>query len=94
MILRMSRVSTMDATGARVLGDAIRHLERRGIVVLLSGVSVEHEDLLSALGAAADLRRQGRLFAETPAAIEHAREIVHRRDETPPRVGAAALSGA
>ena len=94
VILRMSRVSTMDATGASVLGDAIRHLERRGIVVLLSGVSTEHEDVLSALGIADDLRRQGRLFAETPAAIEHARQIVHRRGDTSPRVGAAAVSSA
>ena len=94
VILRMARVSTMDATGARVLGDAIRHLERRGIVVLLSGVSAAHEDVLSALGVADDLRRRGRLFAETPAAIEYARQIVHRRDDAPPRVRAAAISSA
>ena len=94
VILRMSRVSTMDATGARVLGDAIRHLERRGIVVLLSGVSAGHEDVLSALGVADDLRRRGRLFAETPAAIEHARELVHRGEEAPPRVRPELRSGA
>ena len=79
VILRMSRVSTMDATGARVLGDAIQHLERRGIVVLLSGVSPEQEGVLEALGVAGDLHRGNRLFAETPAAIEHARELVHSR---------------
>ena len=84
VILRMSRVSTMDATGAGVLGDAIRHLERRGIVVLLSGLTVEHEDVLAALGVADGLRRDDRLFAGTPAAIERAREIVHRRDGPPP----------
>ena len=39
VILRMSRVTTMDATGAHVLGDAITRLEHRGIIVLLSGIA-------------------------------------------------------
>lgn len=94
VILRMARVSTIDATGARVLGDAITQLERRGIVVLLSGVASDHEDVLATLGVADDLRRQGRLFAATPAAIEYAREIVHARGGAPPRVGAAAALSA
>jgi SulP family sulfate permease len=94
VILRMARVSTIDATGARVLGDAITQLERRGIVVLLSGVASDHEDVLDALGVADELRRLGRLFATTPEAIERAREIVHARGGTTPRVGAPAVSRA
>ena len=92
VILRMARVSTIDATGARVLGDAIAHLERRGIVVLLSGVASDQQDVLAALGVADDLRRDGRLFATTPQAIERAREIVHARDGTAARVGAPAVA--
>ena len=38
VVLRMSRVSSIDATGAQVLDDAIRRLERRGTLVLLSGL--------------------------------------------------------
>ena len=38
VILRMSRVTTIDATGASVLADTIGRLEGRGITVLLSGV--------------------------------------------------------
>ena len=38
VILRLSRVSSIDATGAAVLRDTITRLERRGIAVLLSGV--------------------------------------------------------
>ncbi len=38
VILRMSRVTAVDATGARVLGDTITRLERRGIIVMLSGI--------------------------------------------------------
>lgn len=77
VILRMSRVTTLDATGANVIGDAITHLEKRGIVVLLSGLATKHDDVLAALGIAEHLRRDGLLFDDTPAAIAHARRLVH-----------------
>ena len=76
VILRMSRISTMDATGARVLGDAIARLEHRGITVLLSGIAAGHDEFLASLGVVADLRRAGRIFAGTPAAIAHARRVL------------------
>lgn len=75
VILRMARVSTLDATGATVLGDAIERLERRGIVVLLSGISREHDEVLASLGAAEHLKLNGRVFADTPSAISYARRI-------------------
>ncbi|TNH25474.1 SulP family inorganic anion transporter [Micromonospora orduensis] len=73
VILRMSRVTTMDATGAHVLGDAIRRLRGRGITVLLSGITPAHDQVLATLGVADDLRREGLVFTDTPAAIRHAR---------------------
>ncbi|MGC5306845.1 SulP family inorganic anion transporter [Micromonospora zamorensis] len=73
VILRMSRVTTMDATGAHVLGDAIRRLRGRGITVLLSGITPAHDRVLATLGVADDLRREGLVFPDTPAAIRHAR---------------------
>ncbi|MBB2910306.1 SulP family sulfate permease [Streptosporangium becharense] len=76
VILRMSRVSTLDATGAQVLGDAITRLERRGIVVLLSGVRPRHDQVLVTLGVAGHLRRDGLIFPDTPAAIAHARRLL------------------
>lgn len=77
VILRLSRVSTLDATGARVLGDAIARLERRGITVLVSGIRAHHDPVLSAVGAIEHLRAAGRVFADTPAAISYARGLVH-----------------
>lgn len=76
VILRMSRVSTIDATGAHVLDDAIAKLERRGIVVMLSGVAPTHHSLLEGLGVAEELRRAGLIFPDTPAAIAHARTFL------------------
>ncbi|MDQ2622907.1 MAG: SulP family inorganic anion transporter, partial [Actinomycetota bacterium] len=75
VILRMGRVSTMDATGAQLLGDVITRMERRGIVVLLSGVSDEQDEVLAALGAVDHLRENGRIFAETLEAIRFARKV-------------------
>jgi len=77
VILRMSRVSTLDATGARVLGDAITQLERRGIRVLISGMHARHDGVLAAFGVAEALRLDGRVFAHTPDAIEYARRFVN-----------------
>lgn len=76
VILRLSRVSSLDATGARVLGDAINRLERRGIVVLLSGIRAHHGPILTAVGVAEHLRAAGLVFPDTPAAIAHARGLV------------------
>ncbi|MFI7550180.1 SulP family inorganic anion transporter [Micromonospora sediminimaris] len=75
VILRMSRVSTIDATGAHVLGDAIRRLQGRGITVLLSGIVPGHDQVLDALGVADQLRRDGLVFPDTPAAIAYARNL-------------------
>lgn len=80
VILRMSRITTMDATGAQVLGDAITRLEHRGITVMLSGITAGHDDVLTSLGVADTLRLQGLIFPGTPAAIAHARQLLETLD--------------
>ncbi|MDO3700764.1 SulP family inorganic anion transporter [Micromonospora sp. C28SCA-DRY-2] len=80
VILRMSRVSTIDATGAQVLGDAILRLQGRGITVLLSGIAPGHDQVLAALGVADQLRRDGLVFPDTPSAIRHARSVALAAD--------------
>lgn len=77
VILRMSRISTLDATGAGVIGDAITRLEQQGIAVLISGIKPGHDQILAALGVADHLRRDGLIFTDTPAAITHARTLLH-----------------
>jgi SulP family sulfate permease len=74
VILRMSRMASLDATGAAVLRDTVRALEHRGITVLLSGVRDEHLATLRALGVLDSLADQRHLFTSTPAAIDHARK--------------------
>ena len=79
VILRMSRVTTLDATGARVLDDTITRLERRGITVLLSGLAPAHEAVLTSLGVGGPLRAAGHILPDTPSAIHAARQLLAAR---------------
>lgn len=83
VVLRMSRVTTLDATGASVLADTITRLERRGVTVLLSGVRPRHEQVLRHLGVHDGLAHERHLFATTPEAIAHARIHAARVEHTP-----------
>ena len=73
VILRMSRVTTLDATGALVLKDAVQKLNRRGIVVMTSGIRPGQRQALDSVGALDLLRSEGREYATTPEAIRGAR---------------------
>ncbi|GAA3046072.1 SulP family inorganic anion transporter [Streptomyces roseofulvus] len=77
VILRMSRVTTVDATGALVLKDVVQKLHRRGIAVLASGIRPGQRQALDSVGALDLLRLDGREFATTPEAIAAARAHLH-----------------
>lgn len=83
VILRMSRVTTLDASGALVLGDAIQRLQRRGITVYISGIRDGHHQPLHALGVIAHLDQAGHVFATTPQAIAAARDRLQRTGVLP-----------
>ncbi|QBJ95094.1 SulP family inorganic anion transporter [Rhodococcus sp. ABRD24] len=77
VILRMSRVTALDATGAIVLKDAITKLEHRHITVLISGIKPEHLRPLEALGVFTTADSEERhVFDTTPRAISYARMLV------------------
>ncbi|MFF6999253.1 SulP family inorganic anion transporter [Streptomyces sp. NPDC008313] len=73
VILRMSRVTTIDATGALVLKDVVEKLNRRGIVVMASGIRAGQRQVLDSVGALELLCLEGREYATTPEAIQGAR---------------------
>ena len=73
VILRMSRVTTIDATGALVLKDVVEKLNRRGIGVMTSGIRPGQRQVLDSVGALELLRLEGREYATTPEAIQGAR---------------------
>ncbi|RSD11816.1 SulP family inorganic anion transporter [Amycolatopsis eburnea] len=78
VILRLSRLHLLDATGAKALGDAIEELEARGVTVLLKGIQDQHQHLLATTGALAKLRHGNHLFASFDDAAAHARSHVQR----------------
>ena len=77
-ILRMSHVTTLDATGAAVLADTVRSLESRGVTVLLSGLPQRFVPRLAATGIQQHLTGLNHVFEHTPDAIAHARRHVAR----------------
>jgi SulP family sulfate permease len=77
VILRMSAVSAIDASGALILKDAIEKLQHRGITVLLSGIRPGHNRPLAALDVITQLHAAGRVFASTPDAIHAAQAHLH-----------------
>jgi SulP family sulfate permease len=73
VILRLPDLQVLDATGAQALGEIAADLEHRGITVLLKGPRPEHERVLRAVGALAQLASEHHIFTELDDAIAHAR---------------------
>ncbi len=73
MILRLSQMQSLDATGAQALGEIVEELESRGITVLLKGVRPHHRRILEAVGTLDRLAHQHHLFDNLDAAVVHAR---------------------
>jgi SulP family sulfate permease len=78
VILRMSQLELVDATGAHVLSEIVQRLEARRVTVLIKGVREGHTELFRTVGVLDALRDQRHLFDDLPAAIAHARSHVAR----------------
>lgn len=78
VIIRLSQLQLIDATGAHTLTDLVQSLERRGITVLIKGIQPEHLQLLERLGVVDSLRHPHHLFDELAPAVDHARSHIGR----------------
>ena len=78
VVLRLSQVHQIDATGAHTLAELVTALERRGVTVLIKGVRAPHLRVLERLGAIDSLRHPNHLFDELDEAVTHARSHVSR----------------
>ena len=83
VILRLARLERVDASGAQVLAEIVRGLERRGVTVLIKGVQTVHEPLFRRVGVLAALRHHKHLFVDFDSALEHARSHAERAREAP-----------
>ena len=78
VVIRMSELQFLDATGARVLVDIVEQLEKQGISVLIKGVQPGHIDLVRRVGVLAKLRHENHLFDNLDDAVAHARSHIAR----------------
>lgn len=78
VILRMSQIQYLDATGAQALTELVAHLERRGITVLIKGIRDTQLRLADRVGVLGSLRTREHLFEDLAAAIEHGRSHIRR----------------
>ena len=78
VIIRMSELQFLDATGARVLVDIVDQLEKQGITALIKGVQPGHIDLVRRVGVLGKLRHENHLFDNLDAAVAHARSHIAR----------------
>ncbi len=84
VILRMSQLQVLDATGAQVVTELITGLERRGVTVLVKGVQTRHMRLVERVGVVRSLRHRNHLFDELAPAVAHARDHLRRADSQGP----------
>ncbi|MCT7371840.1 SulP family inorganic anion transporter [Mycolicibacterium llatzerense] len=73
VIIRLSQLGMLDATGAHTLTQIVEDLESRGITVIIKGVRPEHRDLLAGVGIIDSLRHENHLIETLDDAIAHAR---------------------
>lgn len=73
VIIRMSQLGMLDATGAHTLAEIAEELEARGITVIVKGVQDEHLPLLETMGIFDALRHENHLVDSLDEAVAHAR---------------------
>lgn len=76
VIIRMSQLGMLDATGAHTLAEIAGELEARGITVIIKGVQPEHLHLLATVGVLDALRHENHLMDSLADAAAHARSHV------------------
>ena len=79
VIIRMSAIGMLDATGAHSLAEIAEELEARGITVIIKGVQPEHMTLLANMGIVDSLRHENHLIDSLDDAVAHARSHVQGR---------------
>ncbi len=82
VILRLSQLQLVDATGALELSTLVRALEQRDITVLIKGIRPEHLTVMRRMEVLSSLRHHNHLFDGLDDAVEHARSHIRRLDQT------------
>jgi sulfate permease, SulP family len=84
VILRCGRLRVLDSSGAQALGDLVRHLQDRGITVLLASVRPEHRRLIERVGVVGALAHENHVLHDIADALAHARRHHLRNRQAAP----------
>lgn len=77
VIVRVSHLGIVDATGAHVLAQIVQQLEQRGMTVLMKGIQSSHLELFRRVGVLDALADKGHLFQDLDLAVSYARRHVN-----------------
>lgn len=80
VILRLSHLQYVDATGAQALAEVTNNLSQRGVVVLIKGIRDEHLPILTRVGVLNELSHHKHLFDSLEDAVAHARTHILEKD--------------
>ena len=80
VIIQLSGVQFLDATGAQILAEIVTALERDGKTAIIKGIPEQHRELVTRVGVLGQLRHPNHLFDNLELATAHARSHITRED--------------
>ncbi|BDU10252.1 sulfate permease [Aurantimicrobium sp. INA4] len=80
VIIQLSGVQFLDATGAQILAEIVTQLERDGKTAIIKGIPQQHRELITRVGVLGQLRHPNHVFDNLELAIAHARSHITRED--------------
>jgi SulP family sulfate permease len=80
VIIQLSGVQFLDATGAQILAEIVTALERDGKTAIIKGIPEQHRELITRVGVLGQLRHPNHLFDNLELAVTHARSHITRED--------------
>jgi SulP family sulfate permease len=80
VIIQLSGVQFLDATGAQILAEIVTQLERDGKTAIIKGIPEQHRELITHVGVLGQLRHPKHVFDNLELAVAHARSHITRED--------------
>ena len=80
VIIQLTGVQFLDATGAQILAEIVTALERDGKTAIIKGIPEQHRELITRVGVLGQLRHPNHLFDNLELATAHARSHITRED--------------
>ena len=80
VIIQLSGVQFLDATGAQIVAEMVTQLERDGKTAIIKGIPQQHRELITRVGVLGQLRHPNHVFDNLELAIAHARSHITRED--------------